>query len=34
MTKNFNAFLALEKSKYKGKYVIMIDEKVVEKVEI
>ncbi|PKP58705.1 MAG: hypothetical protein CVT88_02245 [Candidatus Altiarchaeales archaeon HGW-Altiarchaeales-1] len=33
MTQNFNAFLALEKSKYKGKYVIMIDEKVVEKGE-
>lgn len=30
MTKNFNAFRTLEKSKYKGKYIIMVDEKVVE----
>ena len=30
MTKNFTAFTALEKSKYKGEYIIMIDEKVVE----
>ncbi len=30
MTKNFNAFTTLEKSKYKGEYIIMVDEKVVE----
>lgn len=30
MTKNFNAFTALEKSKYRGEYIILVDEKVVE----
>ncbi|ODS35180.1 MAG: hypothetical protein A7315_14885 [Candidatus Altiarchaeales archaeon WOR_SM1_79] len=30
MTKNFNAFTALEKSRYKGEYIIMIDGEVVE----
>ena len=30
MTKNFNAFAELEKSKYRGEYIIMIDGKVIE----